>query len=96
MDRRKLITRIAAAGIGAGLAGCAAAAKEAAEVRYRITGFTCVTSAVCLEVTLRQHPGVTRASASYPERSVVIGFDRNLTTEKALQDLIRGCGFKVA
>jgi len=55
-----------------------------------------VTCAVGLEVMLRGLKGVTRANASYPEARVVIGFDSNLTTEKALKDFVASCGFLVA
>jgi hypothetical protein len=45
---------------------------------------------------LRGLKGVTRANASYPDRKVAIGFDGNLTSEKALKELIATCGFSVA
>lgn len=97
MDRRNFLCRVTAAGTAAGLSiADAGAAKENRSVTYKVKGFTCVTCAVGLEVMLRQQKGVTRANASYPERRVAIGFDANLTSEKALQDFIASCGFLVA
>ena len=68
---------------------------ENQSVSYKVTGFTCVTCAVGLEVMLRQQKGVVRASASYPEKKVAIGFDNGLTSEKALKGFIAECGFTV-
>lgn len=73
----------------------AAPLKENKSVTYKVKGFTCVTCAVGLEVMLRALKGVTRAKASYPEANVAIGFDANLTSEKALKDFIANCGFSV-
>jgi hypothetical protein len=61
--------------------------------RRETQGFTCVTCAVGLKVMLRGLKGVTRAKASYPQANVAIGFDANLTSEKALKDFIANCGF---
>ncbi len=66
---------------------------ENESVRYAVRGFTCVTCATGLEVMLRKQKGVVRARANYPEATVVIGFDRNLTSEQALNEFIAGCGF---
>lgn len=43
-----------------------------------------------------QQAGVARARASYPEGTVVIGFDNNLTSEAALREFIVECGFSVS
>jgi hypothetical protein len=45
---------------------------------------------------LRGLAGVARANASYPANDVVIGFDEDVTDEKALKDFITACGFSVA
>jgi copper chaperone CopZ len=96
MDRRKFICRITA-GSAAGLTLAEAAPpKENRSVLYKVKGFTCVTCAVGLEVMLRGLKGVTRATASYPEGNVTIGFDRNFTSEKTLKNFIENCGFSVA
>lgn len=96
MDRRNFICRITT-GTAAGLTLAEAAPPmETRSVTYKVKGFTCVTCAVGLEVMLRGLKGVTRANASYPEANVKIGFDGNLTSEKALRDFIATCGFSVA
>jgi copper chaperone CopZ len=96
MDRRNFICSITT-GTAAGLTLAEAAPpKENRSVTYRVKGFTCVTCAVGLEVMLRGLKGVTRANASYPEAKVAIGFDANITSEKALKDFIANCGFSVA
>lgn len=102
MNRRKFLHRVmagATAGIGmaqAGLSMGKTAPKETRSVSYDVKGFTCVTCATGLEVTLLRERGVTRASASYPEGKVLIGFDEHYTSEKALREIITGCGFSVA
>jgi len=45
---------------------------------------------------LLEQKGVVRAAANYPEGTVLIGFDRSLTSEAALKEFIANCGFKVA
>ena len=96
MDRRDFICRVTAAGAAGMNLAEAAAIKETKTVTYRVKGFSCVTCAVGLEVMLRQQKGVTRATATYPEGRVVIGFDENVTSEKALKEFIVQCGFSVA
>ena len=102
MNRRKFLHGVVAgatAGIGLAQAGRTlgkAAPKETQSVSYDVKGFTCVTCATGLEVTLLREKGVTRASAGYPEGRVVIGFDEHYTSEEALREIITGCGFSVA
>lgn len=93
MNRRNFICQVTATGATAGFSAGAATEKENRSVVYKIEGFTCVTCAVGLEVMLRGLKGVVRASASYPERKVEIGFHAGLVTEKALKDFITACGF---
>ncbi|HLJ87448.1 MAG TPA: heavy metal-associated domain-containing protein [Candidatus Angelobacter sp.] len=104
MDRRKFLTRVMSITTGFGLAGAGplaihklakAGPVENENVLYTVKGFTCVTCATGLEVMLREQKGIVRARASYPEAAVVIGFDRNLTSEQALKEFIAGCGFSV-
>jgi copper chaperone CopZ len=72
-----------------------AAPKENRSVTFLVKGFTCLTCATGLEVTLLKQNGVARASASYPEGRVVIGFDENQVEEEALRQIVLGCGFSV-
>ncbi len=102
MNRRKFLQYIGAgatAGIGLAITDTSMAGssyKENRSVTYRITGFTCVTCATGLEVTLLRYKGVTRANASYPERTVAIGFDASVISESTLKEAITNCGFSVA
>jgi copper chaperone CopZ len=96
MDRRKFICRITAGTAGRLNVVESAAAKENRTVVYNVEGFTCITCAVGLEVMLRTQKGVTRASASYPDKKVAIGLDADLTSEKTLKDFIASCGFTVS
>jgi len=103
MDRRNFLRRVsstATAAGTAGLVGIAAAApappKETRSVTWKVDGFTCITCATGLEVMLKGMSGVARVSASWPERSVKIGFDEHLVSEKTLRDFIEVCGFRVA
>jgi copper chaperone CopZ len=105
MDRRKFLTRIMGTTASFGLAGAGTAAvhklagtgpTENQTVQYKVKGFTCITCATGLEVMLRELQGVVRAHASYPEATVVIGFDQDLTSVQKLKDFIAGCGFSIA
>ena len=70
--------------------------REGRTVAYGVKGFSCETCATGLEVMLRRQKGVVRASASYADARVVIGFDENLTSEDTLKEFIASCGFTVA
>ena len=102
MNRRKFLQKIGAgatAGIGLAVTGLSmegSGHQENRSVTYKVTGFTCVTCATGLEVTLLRHEGVTRARASYPEGTVVVGFDDSAISEDALKEIIADCGFCVA
>jgi copper chaperone CopZ len=96
MDRRDFMCGITATSGAAVSLSTSSAAKETRSITYTVQGFTCVTCAVGLEVMLRQQKGVVRANASYPERTVAIGFDETLISEKALKGFIVQCGFSVA
>ena len=104
MDRRKFLYGVmtgavgATAGLGLAQHGLRTGKNVSGEVRsvtYQVRGFTCVTCATGLEVILLRQEGVARATASYPEAKVVIGFDDALISEQALKDVITGCGFSV-
>lgn len=94
MFRRDFIQRIAVGGAAGIAAAGAAPATDAAVVTYKITGFSCVTCAVGLEVMLRQQKGVLRAKASYPDAKVVIAYDPQLITEALIVAFIADKGFK--
>jgi copper chaperone CopZ len=105
MNRRRFLNRVMGTAAGLGLAGTGTMAihklakagpVETRSVSYKIKGFTCVTCATGLEVMLREQKGVAWAQASYPEATVIIGFDENLTSESTLKEFIAGCGFSVA
>lgn len=104
MNRRNFLNRAMGAAAGLGVAGASTAAinklfqsgpKENRSLSYKVKGFTCVTCATGLEVMLLQQPGVARARASYPDATVVIGFDENLTSEETLRKFIASCGFSI-
>lgn len=105
MNRRNFLNRAMGATAGLSLAGAGALAiskvsqtgpREYQSVTYEVKGFTCITCATGLEVMLMKQPGVARAHASYSDATVVIGFDKNLTSEAALAEFIASCGFSVA
>jgi copper chaperone CopZ len=64
-------------------------------VRWRITGFTCVTCATGLEVMLERMRGVVRAAASYPEGRVTIQFRPHVVDEATLRAFLQQTGFTV-
>lgn len=105
MDRRGFLTRVAVglAGASVGIGGTKAclhlgeaSARGTRNVAYQVKGFSCITCATGLEVMLRQEKGVVRASTTYPEARVIVGFDETLTSEDKLKDFIASCGFTVA
>lgn len=69
-------------------------ATEKKTVTYRITGFTCITCAVGLEVMLRREKGVAWARASYPDANVVINFHPHEVGEDSLRTYISSMNFK--
>jgi copper chaperone CopZ len=93
MIRRRFIQLIT---LGTGSLATVGAIKatEKNTVTYRITGFTCITCAVGLEVMLRQEKGVAWAKASYPDASVTITFHPEEVTEESLKTYIASMGFK--
>jgi copper chaperone CopZ len=97
MDRRRFLYRVMTGATAIAVTEAsptgARAAGETQCVAYQVKGFSCVTCAVGLETMLLQQKGVTRASASYSDARVVIGFDRNLTSDKELRKFIADCGF---
>jgi|ERR1700724_438933 anaerobic selenocysteine-containing dehydrogenase len=102
MDRRKFLGRvmtgIAGTTVGIGVAKSGlhltpASSQETKTVTYEVKGFTCITCATGLEVMLLRQKGVVRASASYPDAKVLIGFDENLASEDKLKEFIASCGF---
>lgn len=109
MNRRKFLNQVmggvagTAAGIGLakvglnkmGLNKVEAAPIENQTVACKVRGFTCITCATGLEVMLLEQKGVVRVAASYPEGNVLIGFDRNLTSEESLKEFISSCGFRI-
>jgi copper chaperone CopZ len=92
MDRRNFIYGIAA---GGATLNAGDAPKQPEPVTWKVEGFACITCAAGLEVMLRGQKGVMKADASYKDKKVVIGFDKSLTSEAALKDFIRECGFSV-
>ena len=99
MNRRKFLTRVvgATAGLGAvAIHKLARTERTVQNVSYKVKGFTCITCAIGLEVMLMQQPGVVQAHASYPEATVVIGFDESRTSEAVIREFITGCGFSVS
>jgi Cu+-exporting ATPase len=98
MDRRSFLYGISAVGAAPAAVDAAnpPAPKENAKVEWKVSGFTCITCAVGLEVMLKGMKGVARAKATWPANEVSIGYDRNLTNEKTLRDFIAVCGFQVA
>jgi copper chaperone CopZ len=64
-------------------------------VSYSVSGFTCVTCAVGLEVMLKGLHGVRNALASYEDARVIVDFDRMLLTEATLKEFVTKCGFSI-
>ena len=97
MVRRDFIQKLTAGGAtGLAITGEAKAA-PAQTVTYQVTGFTCITCAIGLEVVLKGFRGVATAKAAYPEGKVVVGFDPAMTSEETIRTFIdKATGFTVA
>lgn len=96
MIRRDFIQKLTAGGAtGLAVSGQAKAA-PARTVTFQVTGFTCITCAIGLEVVLKGFRGVATATAAYPAGKVVVGFDPALTSEETIRAFInKATGFKV-
>ena len=93
MIRRRFIQLITL-GTGSLAAIGAMDASEKKTVIYHVTGFTCITCAIGLEVMLREEKGVSWAKTSYPDAKVSIKFDPKEVTEDSLKTYISSMGFK--
>jgi copper chaperone len=93
MIRRRFI-QLVTLGTGSLATIGAIKATEKNTVTYRITGFTCITCAVGLEVMLRHEKGVAWVQASYPDANVTITFHPGEVTEESLKTYIASMGFK--
>ena len=74
-----------------------AKASTARTAAFQVTGFTCITCAIGLEVVLKGFRGVATAKAAYPEGKVVVSFDPAMTSEDKIRAFInKATGFTVA
>jgi copper chaperone CopZ len=93
MFRRDFIQRLTVAG-ASGLAIIKnTEAMGVTTVTCKVKGFSCITCAVGLEVMLREQRGIARAEASYPDGTLVVGFDPDLISESSLLEFIKSKGF---
>jgi copper chaperone CopZ len=92
MFRRKFIQQ-ATSGLVA--IAPAIAGSNTRAVTYRIEGFTCVTCAVGLDTMLKDLKGIVRSKSSYADRTSVIEFNPDLTSEPAIKGFISEIGFAV-
>lgn len=96
MFRRAFIQQLT---LGVTTSIAAVRAAEAIEnktaVTYKISGFSCPTCAVGLEVMLRQQDGIVLAKASYGDANVSIAYDPSLINEQAIRTFIASTGFTI-
>lgn len=93
MQRRRFIQLVGLAGASSLATVDSLHAADARSVAYSVKGFTCITCAVGLETLLRQQRGVLKASASYPEASVIVEYDPAKVNPEQLKAYIAEMGF---
>ena len=96
MIRRRFLGLLTLAGAGGAtaLSRAARAAKERATVRYRVSGFTCITCATGLETLLGREKGVLAVKASYPDGTTTVSYDAQVISQEAIVAAIERMGFK--
>jgi copper chaperone CopZ len=95
MFRRQFVQFLGVFGMGSVATIAAAEDKATRTVTYHVKGFSCVTCAVGLDTMLQKQKGIAWSKSSYPDGVVVIKFDPQSLTEKALQEFIGEMGFTV-
>jgi len=91
MIRRSFLQLLTFAGAGTLATGCTEA--KAQTVTYKITGFSCVTCAVGLDVMLRRNQGILRSHSTYPEAITTIEYEPKIIDTAKIQSLIVEMGF---
>ncbi|NLO72561.1 MAG: cadmium-translocating P-type ATPase [candidate division WS1 bacterium] len=90
IDPRKLIETVEAAGYGATVGG----GEPLRHLRLRIRGMDCAACAGGLEGTLRNTPGVARASVNFPAETAEVDYQPDEIEPQALLDLISEMGYE--
>ena len=91
MFRRRFLQLMPLA--GAGTLTPAANATQTQTAVFKITGFSCITCAVGLDVMLRRNKGVLRSNSTYPEAVTTIEFNPSQIAPATLKSLIAEMGF---
>lgn len=66
------------------------------EVEWTVPGISCERSAENLQMTLEEIVAVRGVRVDIPNRSVLIGFDADHTSEQKLKEILGRSGFQVA
>lgn len=93
MIRRRFIQFMSLAGAGGLATTRIARASKNQTITYQITGFSCVTCAVGLDVMLRRNKGVLRSQSNYPAAITTVEFEPAIITNDAIKSLIAEMGF---
>lgn len=93
MIRRSFIRLMTLAGAGSLPAMHAATKSGQVIATYKITGFSCVTCAVGLDVMLQRQKGVVWSESEYEAAKTNVCYHPDLVTDEALRDAIADMGF---
>lgn len=66
------------------------------EVEWMVPGITSKSRAEHLQMTLEEIVAVRGVRVNVPNKTVLVGFDSDYTSEKKLKDILNMAGFKVA
>lgn len=93
MMRRHFIHLLTLAGAGSFDAVSTAAKSQQLTTVYRVSGFSCITCAIGLDVMMERQKGVVWSKSSYQEAQTTIHYHLDLVDDQALRNAIADMGF---
>jgi Cu+-exporting ATPase len=70
--------------------------REQEKAALKLVGMTCTSCAQTIEHALARAEGVTSATVNFATETAYVEYDAQSTTEKELQDVVRGTGYDIA
>ena len=93
MIRRHFIRLMTLAGASSFEVATAAVRSQKLTIVYKVSGFSCATCAVGLDVLLERQKGVLWSKSSYQDKTTSICYYPDLATDESLRNAIAGMGF---
>jgi anaerobic selenocysteine-containing dehydrogenase len=93
MIRRNFIRLLTLAGASSFPVANAAIKSGQLTVTYKVSGFSCVTCAVGLDVMMERQTGVAWSKSNYQEAKTTICYHPDLVNDDSLKNIIADMGF---